>query len=177
MALNFRGQRHDGADFAGIDLSGADFRGASLVGASLAGANLTGALFRGADVSGADFRGANLVETDFVQVRGAAAALWDDGFDWQGRIVPPPTTPQSEEERLHARYFNAEGHLTDIPVGQTRQRFVMERIVLVFEKGVRYPEREVNEMLKRFHPDFATLRRYLIDHHLMTRENNIYERT
>jgi hypothetical protein len=147
MALNFRGQRHDGADFAGQDLSGADFRGA------------------------------NLTDTDLAQARDAAAALWDEGFDWRARIVPPPATLQSEEERLHARYFDAEGRLTGIPVGQTRQRFVMGRVVLVFEKGVRYPEREVNEILKGFHPDFATLRRYLIDHRLMTRENNIYERT
>ncbi|MEZ4589928.1 MAG: DUF2087 domain-containing protein [Chloroflexota bacterium] len=40
----------------------------------------------------------------------------------------------------------------------------------------RYPEAELNEILKQLNPDFASLRRYLIDHKLMARENNIYWR-
>jgi hypothetical protein len=31
------------------------------------------------------------------------------------------------------------------------------------EPGRRYPEPEVNELLGRYHPDYAMLRRYLVD--------------
>jgi hypothetical protein len=177
MTQNFRGQKIERVDFSGQDLQGADFRGASLVGANFQNADLANAQFKGANIEGADFTGANLAEADLVQAREADKAQWPEGFDWQSRIVPPPSTPRSEGEKMHAAYFDAEGRLKEIPVGQTRQRFVLEHVVTTFEAGVRYPEKEVNEKLKAFHPDFATLRRYLIDHKLMQRENNIYWRT
>jgi hypothetical protein len=177
MAQNFRGQKLEGADFAGQDLQDADFRGASLEGANFHGARLQRAQFKGASVRGVDFTDADLTDTDLVQVREANKALWPVGFDWQAHIVPPVSTPRSEAEKMHTAYFDAEGKLKEIPVGQTRQRFVLEHLVLAFEKGVQYPEKMVNERLKAFHPDFATLRRYLIDHQLMARENNIYWRT
>jgi hypothetical protein len=147
-----------------------------LINANFQGANLQNAQFKGANIEGADFTDANLDNADFVQVREADTAQWPVGFDWQARIVPPPSTPRSEAEKMYAAYFDAEGKLKEIPVGQTRQRFVLEHLVTAFEVENKYSEREVNEKLKAFHADFATLRRYLIDHQLMARENNIYWR-
>jgi len=45
-----------------------------------------------------------------------------------------------------------------------------------FEPGVRYPERVVNEILARFHPDTAALRRYLVDEEFMERDAGVYWR-
>jgi hypothetical protein len=42
---------------------------------------------------------------------------------------------------------------------------------------VRYPEARINELIKRHHPDFATLRRELIGQGLMEREAGIYWRS
>ena len=42
---------------------------------------------------------------------------------------------------------------------------------------MRYPEAEVNEILARVHPDYAALRRYLVENLFLARENNIYWRT
>jgi hypothetical protein len=39
-----------------------------------------------------------------------------------------------------------------------------------------YPEKEVNQRLALFHRDVASLRRYLVDTGLMTREGGIYRR-
>ena len=36
--------------------------------------------------------------------------------------------------------------------------------------GQTYPEAEVNDMLQRFHPDYAALRRYLVENDFLTRE-------
>jgi hypothetical protein len=49
-------------------------------------------------------------------------------------------------------------------------------MVTQFEEGVRYSEAQVNETIKRYHPDSATLRRELIGNRLMQRENGIYWR-
>jgi hypothetical protein len=45
-----------------------------------------------------------------------------------------------------------------------------------FEAGARYTEKEVNEILTRHNPDYATLRRQLIEYGYMQREKGIYWR-
>ena len=40
---------------------------------------------------------------------------------------------------------------------------MLDQVARVFEPGVRYPEREVYALLRAFHPDYAALRRYLVD--------------
>jgi hypothetical protein len=44
----------------------------------------------------------------------------------------------------------------------------------LFEPGRRYTEKEVNELISQHYDDFATLRRYLVDHDLVRRERSIY---
>jgi hypothetical protein len=55
-------------------------------------------------------------------------------------------------------------------------------VATLFEPGVRYPEREVDVLLKGFHAepetaDHVSLRRYLIDAGLLSREAGTYWRT
>ncbi len=66
--------------------------------------------------------------------------------------------------------------LTKIPQTRKKREVVLNWLVKQFEKDVRYPEAQVNEILKRYHPDTATLRRELIGIKLMERERGIYWR-
>lgn len=75
------------------------------------------------------------------------------------------------------RTFLRGGRLTQIPMHLGKRRVVLDHICRVFEVGVRYPEREVNALLRAFHPDYAALRRYLVDDGFLSRERNIYWRT
>ena len=52
-------------------------------------------------------------------------------------------------------------------------RFLLER---VFTEDRAYPEKEVNQRLALFHPDVASLRRYLVDERYVTREAGLYRR-
>jgi len=55
---------------------------------------------------------------------------------------------------------------------------MLEYIVAAFEPGVRMPEREVDAVLRAFYEeDWVSLRRYLIDAGLMSREKGVYWRT
>lgn len=72
--------------------------------------------------------------------------------------------------------FVVEGRLRDIPVQRRKRDVILRWLVSHFEWGRRYPEREVNEILKRFHWDSATLRREMIMTRLMARENSQYWR-
>jgi hypothetical protein len=74
------------------------------------------------------------------------------------------------------RAFLSDGRLVSIPAAQSKRRVVLEHIAAAFEPGVRYSEREVNAVLRAWHPDHAALRRYLVDEELMAREGGIYWR-
>jgi hypothetical protein len=54
---------------------------------------------------------------------------------------------------------------------------VLERIGLEFEPGVRYHEKEVNGIVGRFFNDYASIRRYLVDEGILSREQGEYWRT
>jgi hypothetical protein len=54
---------------------------------------------------------------------------------------------------------------------------VLERLALEFEPGRRYPEREVNGVLSLWHPDYARLRRALVDERFMDRAAGVYWRS
>jgi hypothetical protein len=74
------------------------------------------------------------------------------------------------------RVFMPDGRLTQIPAARGKRLVVLEQMALVFEPGVRYPEREVDALLKAFHPDYAALRRYLVDEQFLAREGGAYWR-
>jgi hypothetical protein len=82
-----------------------------------------------------------------------------------------------EEEEAVLRHYFRGGRLREIPAKQSKRRTVLSRLALEFEPGTRYSERQVNETLKRFHADFATLRRYLVDGDFLTREKGQYWRS
>ncbi|MEN3357255.1 MAG: hypothetical protein V7637_1237 [Mycobacteriales bacterium] len=76
------------------------------------------------------------------------------------------------------RAFVRDGRLVHVPAARGKRRVVLEHIVSTFEPGVRYPEREVNAMLRAWYPDdHVSLRRYLVDEQLLAREGGEYWRT
>jgi hypothetical protein len=85
--------------------------------------------------------------------------------------------PWSDEEAAVLSRFFSGTRLTQIPSAAAKRRLVLERLAMEFEPGLRYGEREVNLTLEAFHPDYASLRRYLVDEGLMTREGGVYWRT
>jgi DNA-binding transcriptional ArsR family regulator len=79
-------------------------------------------------------------------------------------------------------FFEGE-RLKEIPsshkqYGNKKREVIMRWLSERFEHGVKYTEREVNEILKRHHPDTATLRRELVagGFGLMTRDKGLYWR-
>ncbi|MGX1562684.1 DUF2087 domain-containing protein [Streptomyces sp. NPDC055506] len=63
-----------------------------------------------------------------------------------------------------------------IPSKQSKRRLFLEGLVPLFEPQRRYPEAEVNEVLRGIHPDVAALRRYLVEEHLLVRAEGQYWR-
>lgn len=86
----------------------------------------------------------------------------------------------ADENRLAVAGIVARGPATiDEIVGQTGlRRPDVARHLGMLERagGERYDERAVNAILKRHHPDSATLRRALVNYGLMRREAGVYWR-
>jgi predicted transcriptional regulator len=79
-------------------------------------------------------------------------------------------------DRKVLRDYLVEGRLKSIPRQRKKRDVVLRYLMEQFQPARRYSEREVNEIIGRFHDDFATLRRELIDTRLMSREREIYWR-
>ena len=80
------------------------------------------------------------------------------------------------ERKVLQTFFTPDGQLRDIPVPQKKRLVVLQRLAAEFTPGQRYHETEVNAVLKRFHPDVATLRREFIMNKLMQRDHGYYWR-
>jgi hypothetical protein len=63
-----------------------------------------------------------------------------------------------------------------LPSYRKKRQIILRWLAKQFEEGRRYPEKEVNEIIKRYHPDTAALRRELIGEKLMQRESGVYWR-
>ncbi len=87
----------------------------------------------------------------------------------------PLAAVDEEEEAVLRHYFRA-GRLVEIPAKRSKRRVVLTRLALEFEPGVRYAEETVNEVVSRFHPDHAALRRYLVDEGFLDRLHGEYWR-
>ncbi|KLU64381.1 hypothetical protein DEAC_c35830 [Desulfosporosinus acididurans] len=82
---------------------------------------------------------------------------------------------ERERETVLRNFFTADGKLKQIPVQRKKKLIVLERILEGFIVGQRYLEKEINEHIKKYHPDYATIRREFIINNYMYRENGIYE--
>lgn len=61
------------------------------------------------------------------------------------------------------------GALKTIPSQRKKLEAVLRYIAPAFEPGVRYSEAQVNEILKQYHKDTATLRRELVGYRFLQR--------
>lgn len=79
--------------------------------------------------------------------------------------------------RVLGNFVDAGRRLISIPAQHKKLLVVLRWLVEDFQPGRRYPESEINRIIGRRHPDFATLRRLLVDEELMQRRRGVYWRT
>jgi hypothetical protein len=113
----------------------------------------------------------------FHALNGMLQRLSKELFAADRPATPVDAADLAEQERKILQSCFRGDQLYEIPSSPRRLELVLYWLVEQFEMERHYPEKEVNTILKRYHPDFATLRRHLIDHALMKRENNVYWRT
>ena len=104
--------------------------------------------------------------------------------DMAQRLLSRATLPAEAAEvdmdaykhKVVADYSLPDGRLKTIPAQRKKLEAILQHVAQVFEPGERYSEKQVNEMLGRFHEDTATLRRELVGYGLVKREAGVYWR-
>jgi biotin operon repressor len=76
------------------------------------------------------------------------------------------------DRKVVADYSRADGGLKTIPAQRKKLDAVLRHIVRAFEPGQRYSEKEVNQVLSKYHKDTASLRRELVGARLLQRESD-----
>ena len=100
------------------------------------------------------------------------------------RLLAQGTLPQhaadldleAYDRKVLKDFLKRDGTLKEIPAQQKKLLAVLRRIVKEFQPKREYSEKQVNEIIARFHEDTASLRREMIGHKLMRRANGKYWR-
>jgi hypothetical protein len=79
--------------------------------------------------------------------------------------------------RILGNFLGSDGRLHTIPSKHSKLLVVLDHLAQRFEPGRTYPEAQVNEVLAEFHPDYAALRRYLVENQFLTRADGVYWRS
>ena len=77
---------------------------------------------------------------------------------------------EAYDRKVIANFTYPDGRLKTFPAQRKKFEAVLRYVLQAFEPGVRYSERQVNELLGRFHEDTATLRRELVGYGWLQRE-------
>jgi len=78
----------------------------------------------------------------------------------------------SFEEKVLANFLERDGRIRAFPVQEKKFIVLLQYALKAFEPGVRYTEKQVNEILSRFSDDTAILRRGMVEYSLMERTRN-----
>jgi DNA-binding transcriptional ArsR family regulator len=72
-------------------------------------------------------------------------------------------------------FINSDGTLKQIPSQRKKKNVILAYLIRDLHQGKMYKEKDLNEYIKNYHEDYATIRRELIMQHFMYRQNGEYE--
>jgi len=81
----------------------------------------------------------------------------------------------SPRDQVIERFMNR-GRFDVLPAQQKRRRYIIEYMLQQFELNRIYTEKEVNDIITRYHDDYCRVRREFIDSKMMNRKNGKYRR-
>jgi len=68
------------------------------------------------------------------------------------------------------QFFRPDGTLISIPVKLAKKLAVLRHIASDLSTDTKYPEKQLNEILAKYHDDTAALRRHMIEYGILKRD-------
>lgn len=85
-------------------------------------------------------------------------------------------TPASElyekSRKILTNHLNPDGSIKQLPSEAGKLQVILEYLLQAFDTGNVYTEKEVNQIIRRYHTDTAGLRRDLIDRGMLQRKSD-----
>ncbi len=92
-----------------------------------------------------------------------------------GEVLPQAARtvdPEAYDDKVWKDYIQENGRLKSIPSQRKKREAILRRLLREFQPGVEYTEKQVNEILGKYHWDTATLRREMIGCKMLDRTTN-----
>jgi len=77
---------------------------------------------------------------------------------------------EAYDRKVLKNFCDTKGRILQFPAQRKKFEVLLRHVVKAFKPGVRYGEKQVNEILSSYSEDTATLRRGLVEHGMMERE-------
>jgi predicted transcriptional regulator len=74
------------------------------------------------------------------------------------------------ERKTLASFTDSNGRITAFPAQENKLLVILRYVLKAFEPGIRYTEKQINEILSKYNTDTAFLRRSLVEYRMMQRE-------
>lgn len=103
------------------------------------------------------------------------AKVFTELLEKKGEELDEMVESSLERQKIIENFFTKTGKLKNIPAQRKKKLIVFEHMIQGLKMGEKYEEKQLNEFIKKFHDDYATIRREFIINHYMFRENGIYE--
>lgn len=87
-----------------------------------------------------------------------------------------PIANEAYKASVLRNFITKDGTLRSIPAQYKKKLVILEYLVEQLEAGKEYLEKDINAFIKRYHSDYATIRREFIIHQYMSRDHEIYTR-
>jgi excisionase family DNA binding protein len=72
--------------------------------------------------------------------------------------------------------FLRDGRFESLPVQMKKRKYILQYMLEQFDTNRIYDEKEVNEIIMRYHDDYCRVRREFVDSHMMYRKDGKYRR-
>lgn len=108
-------------------------------------------------------------------IRSGAEASLQFILDKGVQMMEEENGSNSLKDSVIRNFFSKDGKLRQIPAQYKKKLIALEYMASQLKPGVVYTEKEINDFIKPFHEDYATIRREFIMHQFMYRQNERYE--
>jgi len=69
------------------------------------------------------------------------------------------------------QFFRPDGTLISIPAKSVKRIAVLHHIARDLSPGIKYPEKDLNLIIAKYHDDTAAIRRYMIEYGILDRNS------
>jgi hypothetical protein len=69
------------------------------------------------------------------------------------------------------QFFRPDGSLISIPVKSSKKIAVLQQIARELSPDIKYPEKDLNLIIAKYHNDTAAIRRHMIEYGILDRDS------